>query len=157
MAPTSEKRLEQYLPEGQLVNRTWFKRADSAVHGWTMPCGREIWNLWPVGFTDGRGRRSSGSTWSTPLARWAVLCMWAAAVPWSCRVWLIICQPGGVRRIDLRSPNKIPPWVADFPAPFRFDIHTQNLFGEITADIERHIPRVVENIKAPLTPCKKFV
>ena len=129
MAPKSEKTLEQYLPEGQLVNRTWLQvrgfsrpRVDYALRaGKLEPVARGVYrrpgpplkwehvvySLNEMGFPVHVGGRSALELQG--LAHYL--------------------PAGGVRRIDLYSPSKMPPWVADFPAPFRFDIHIQNFFN----------------------------
>lgn len=128
MAPKSKNNLEQYLPEGQLVNRTWLKargvsrpRVDYALRagkleavargvyrrpGPPLKWEHVVYSLNEMGCAVHVGGRSAlelqGLAHYLPVS--------------------------GVQRIDLYRPGKIPAWVADFPALFRFDIHTQNLF-----------------------------
>ena len=129
MAPKSKNNLEQHLPEGQLVNRTWLKargvsrpRVDYALRAGKLEA-----------VTRGVYRRPG------PPLKWE-------HVVYSLNEMGCDVHVGGrsalelqglahylpvssVRRIDLYSPSKMPSWVADFPAPFRFDIHTQNFFS----------------------------
>jgi hypothetical protein len=131
MAPTSEKTLEQYLPEGQLVNRTWLK-----ARGFNRPrvdYALRAGKLEPV--AHGVYRRPG------PPLKWEhvvySLNEMGCAVHVGGRSALELqglthyLPAGGVRRIDLHSPSKVPPWVADFSAPFRFDLHTQNWFNPL--------------------------
>jgi hypothetical protein len=128
MAPTSEKRLEQFLPEGQLVNRAWLK-----AHGFSRPrvdYALRAGKLEPV--AHGVYRRPG------PPLKWEHVVYslnemgYAMHVGGRCALELQglahYLPAGGVRRIDLYSPSKMPPWVVNFQASFRFEIHTQNLF-----------------------------
>lgn len=131
MAPTSEKSLEQYLPEGQLVNRTWLKacgisrpRVDYALRagkleavargvyrrpGPPLKWEHVVYSLNEMGCDVHVGGRSALELQG--LAHYL--------------------PAGGVQRIDLYGSDRIPAWVADFPAPFRFDLHTQNRFDPL--------------------------
>ena len=131
MAPKFEKNLEQCLPEGQLVNRAWLKargfsrpRVDYALRaGKLSPVSRGVY-------------RRPG-----PPLKWEHVVYSLGEMGCSVHVGsrsalelqgLAHYLPaGGLRRIDLYSPGRMPSWVADFPAPFRFHVYTRNLFDPL--------------------------
>lgn len=128
MTPTSEKTLEQYLPEGQLVNRTWLKargfsrpRVDYALRaGKLEPVAHGVYRR------PGPPLKWEHVVYSLNEMGYAVHVGGRSALELQGLAHYL--PAGGIKRIDLYSSAKIPAWVADFPAPFRFDIHTQNLF-----------------------------
>jgi len=131
MSPKPEPSLEQCLPEGQLVNRAWLlargfsrPRVDYALragkletvaHGVYRRPGpplkweHVVYSLNEMGCPVRVGGRSALELQG--LAHYL--------------------PAGGVRRIDLYGTAKVPAWVADFPAPFRFETHNQRLFDAL--------------------------
>ena len=131
MAPTSEKTLEHYLPDGQLVNRAWLKargfsrprvdyalragRLESVAHGLYRRPGpplkweHVVYSLGEMGFTVRVGGRSALELQG--LAHYL--------------------PAGGVQRIDLYGGAKVPVWVSNFPSSFRFEIHNQRFFDSL--------------------------
>jgi transcriptional regulator with AbiEi antitoxin domain of type IV toxin-antitoxin system len=131
MTPKSKKNLEQFLPEGQLVNRAWLQargfnrpRVDYALraeklepvaHGVYRRPGpplkweHVVYSLGEMGCPVHVGGRSSLELQG--LAHYL--------------------PAGGVQRIDLYGAAKVPVWVSDFPASYRFEIHNQRLFDPL--------------------------
>jgi len=131
MASKSKNNLEQYLPEGQLVNRAWLK-----ARGFSRPrvdYALRAEKLKPV--VRGVYRRPG------PPLKWEHVVYSLNEMGCDVHVGgrsalelqgLAHYLPAGeVQRIDLYSSVRIPAWVADFPAKFRFDIHTQNRFNPL--------------------------
>jgi hypothetical protein len=128
MAAKSKKKLEQCLPEGQLVNRAWLKakgfdrpRVDYALragkltavsHGVYRRPGpplkweHVVYSLNEMGYPVHVGGRSAlelqGIAHYLPM--------------------------DGRHRIDLYSHMKIPSWTLDFSTSFQFEIYTKRLF-----------------------------
>jgi len=131
MIPKSKKTVEQFLPEGQLVNRAWLQacgfsrpRVDYALragklepvaHGVYRRPGpplkweHVVYSLGEMGCPVHVGGRSALELQG--LAHYL--------------------PAGGVQRIDLYGAAKVPVWVSDFPASFRFEIHNQRLFAPL--------------------------
>jgi hypothetical protein len=123
--------LEQCLPEGQLVNRIWllasgFSRPnvdyalragklETVAHGVYRRPGpplkweHVVYSLNEMGCPVRVGGRSALELQG--LAHYL--------------------PAGGVRRIDLYGAAKMPAWVTDFPAPFRFETHNQRFFDAL--------------------------
>jgi hypothetical protein len=131
MALKSEKPLEQCLPEGQLVDRAWL-----LVHGFSRPrvdYALRAGKLEPV--AHGVYRRPG------PPLKWEHVVYSLNEMGCPVRVGgrgalellgLAHYLPAGsVRRIDLYGTGRMPVWVTDFPARFRFEVHTQSLFDAL--------------------------
>jgi hypothetical protein len=129
MQPKPEPSLEQHLPEGQLVNRTWlqprgfnrprvdyFLRAgklETVAHGVYRRPGpplkweHVVFSLNELGCEVRVGGRSAlelqGMAHYLPL--------------------------GKDQRIDLFGPAKVPTWVTEFKTPYRFVVHNRHLFN----------------------------
>jgi len=131
MSPKPEPSLEQCLPEGQLVNRAWllargFSRfrvdyalragkLETVVHGVYRRPGPPL--KWEHVFY-------SLNEMSCPVrvgGRSALELQGLAHY----------LPAGGVRRIGLYGAAKVPAWVIDFPAPFRFGIYNRRIFDAL--------------------------
>jgi Transcriptional regulator, AbiEi antitoxin, Type IV TA system/Transcriptional regulator, AbiEi antitoxin N-terminal domain len=134
MAPTSQKTLEQYLPEGQLVNRTWLKargfsrpRVDYALRAGKLEAvARGVYRR------PGPPLKWEHVVYSLNEMGCAVHVGGRSALELQGLVHYL--PAAGMQRIDLYSSARIPAWVADFPAPFRFDLHSQNWFDPLPED-----------------------
>ncbi len=131
MTPKTKKFLEQCLPEGLLVNRAWLKergfnrpRVDYALragkmepvaHGVYRRSGpplkweHVVYSLNEMGCPVHVGGRSALELQG--LAHYLPL--------------------GNKQRIDLYSTIKVPGWVLNFSATFRFEIYSRRLFKDI--------------------------
>lgn len=131
MPPKNIKRLEQYLPDGQLVNRAWLKergfnrpRVDYALragklvalsHGIYRRPGpplkweHVVFSLNEMGYAVHVGGRSALELQG--LAHYLPL--------------------GDTQRIDLYSTGKIPGWTRIYSGSFKFEIHNKQLFEEL--------------------------
>ena len=140
MVTKYESPLEQTLPEGQLVNRGWllqrgfnrprvdyFLRAgklEPVTHGvYRRPGPRLKWehvvySLTEMGYLVYVGGRSALELQG--LAHY---------LPY-----------GGLRRIDLYGSSCVPKWVVNYPAEFRFVVHTRRLFDELPRDTVKPKP-----------------
>lgn len=131
MRSPSQKSLEQTLPEGQLVNRTWLKergfsrsnvdyalragKLEALSHGVYRRPGPPlkwehiVYSLNKMGYWVRTGGRSAlelqGFAHYLPL--------------------------GGIQRIDLYGAGRMPAWILYFSAPFRFEVHTSRLFDAL--------------------------
>lgn len=131
MADKSDKPLDQCLPEGQLANRSWLK-----AHGFSRP--RVDYALRAgklVAVAHGVYRRPG------PPIKWEHVVYSLNEMGCVVRVGgrsalelqgLAHYLPAGrLQRIHLFGRVKVPSWVLDLQAPFRFDFHTQRLFDRL--------------------------
>ena len=140
MVTKPESSLEQTLSEGQLVNRDWllqrgfnrprvdyFLRAgklESVAHGVYRQPGpplkweHVVYSLKEIGYPVHVGGRSALELQG--LAHYL--------------------PSGGVRRIDLYGSSCVPKWVVNYPAKFRFVVHTRRLFDELPRDTVKPKP-----------------
>jgi hypothetical protein len=129
--------LEQTLPEGQLVNRDWllkrgfnrprvdyFLRSgklEPVAHGIYRRPGPPlkwehlVYSLTEMGFPVHVGGRSALELQG--LAHYL--------------------PSGGAQRIDLFGGSNVPKWVVNYPANFRFVVHTRRLFNQLPSEAVR--------------------
>ena len=139
MTPKSEHRLEQCLPEGQLVNRAWLgvrgfsrSRVDYAVRAGKLEA-----------VFHGLYRRPG------PALKWEHVVYSLNEMGFPIHVsgrsalefqGLAHYLPTGARRIDLSGTARIPAWVSGFQTPFRFEIHRRRLFDVLPETAVRPKP-----------------
>ena len=131
MEPSNQKKLEQSLPEGQLVNRPWLQtrgfnrfRVDYAMRagkleavargvyrrpGPPLKWEHVVYSLNEIGYPVRVGGRSALELQG--LAHYLPL--------------------GGVPRIDLYSPMRLPDWLHKISDAFKFEVHSKKVFKYI--------------------------
>ena len=140
MVTKSESSLEQTLPEGQLVNRDWLSqrgfnrprvdyflrsgKLEPVAHGVYRRPGpplkweHVVYSLMELGYPVHVGGRSALELQG-----------------------LVHYLPsGGMRRIDLYGSSKVPTWVVNYPADFRFVVHTRRLFNQLPKEAVKTKP-----------------
>ena len=140
MFTKAKSSLEQTLPEGQLVNRDWLlnRGFNRPRVDYFLRSGK----LEPV--AHGVYRRPG------PPLKWEHMVYSLTEMGFSVHVGGRIAlelqglahylPSGGARKIDLYGSSNVPKWVVNYPANFRFVVHTRRLFDQLPREAVRTKP-----------------
>ncbi len=140
MATKSESSLEQTLPEGQLVNRSWLKargfnrpRVDYALRaGKLTSVARGIYRR------PGPALKWEHVVYSLNQMGCPVRVGGRCALEFQGMAHYL--PLGAAQRIDLYGEGRVPAWVRTFQGSFQFTIHTTRLFDPLPEAAMHHRP-----------------